>query len=91
MKFRITRHSPFFDNSPRYEYSLAHLVVHKGHRMALSSAELYALILAALTYLQDDGHQLERGVEKANLTPDEFWLLNQDSRLLPARLRPAIF
>jgi hypothetical protein len=44
--------------------------------MALSSAELYSLILAALTYLQDDGHQFERGIAKAALTPDEFWLLN---------------
>ncbi len=45
--------------------------------MALSSAELYSLILAALTYLQDDGQQFERGIAKAALTPDEFWLLNR--------------
>lgn len=45
--------------------------------MALTSAELYSLILAALTYLQDDGQQFERGIEQANLTRDEFWLLNR--------------
>ena len=58
--------------------------------MALSSAELYALILAALTYLQDDGHQFERGVEKANLTRDEFWLLNR-FRYFPGSAAPGDF
>jgi hypothetical protein len=45
--------------------------------MAIAGAELYSLILAALTYLQDAGQQFERGIEKANLTRDEFWLLNR--------------
>lgn len=45
--------------------------------MTLASAELYSLILAALTYLQNDGHQFERGIAKASLTHDEFWLLNR--------------
>ncbi len=58
--------------------------------MALSSAELYSLILAALTYLQDDGHQLERGVEKAGLNPDEFWLLNR-FRYFPGSAAPSDF
>ncbi len=58
--------------------------------MALSSAELYALILAALTYLQDDGQQFERGVEKANLTSDEFWLLNR-FRYFPGSTAPSDF
>ena len=58
--------------------------------MALSSAELYALILAALTYLQDDGHQFERGIEKAHLTPDEFWLLNR-FRYFPGSVAPGDF
>lgn len=58
--------------------------------MALSSAELYSLILAALTYLQDDGHQFERGVEKAELTRDEFWLLNR-FRYFPGSIAPSDF
>jgi hypothetical protein len=58
--------------------------------MALSSAELYALILAALTYLQDDGRQFERGVEKADLTSDEFWLLNR-FRYFPGSVAPSDF
>ena len=58
--------------------------------MALSSAELYALMLAALTYLQDDGHQFERGVEKAGLSRDEFWLLNR-FRYFPGSAAPGDF
>jgi hypothetical protein len=58
--------------------------------MALSSAELYSSILAALTYLQDDGQQFERGVEKANLTTDEFWLLNR-FRYFPGSVAPSDF
>jgi hypothetical protein len=58
--------------------------------MALSSAEMYSLILAALTYLQDDGHQFEHGVEKARLTPDEFWLLNR-FRYFPGSAAPGDF
>lgn len=58
--------------------------------MALSSAELYSLILAALTYLQDDGQQFERGIAKAALTPDEFWLLNR-FRYFPGSAAPSDF
>lgn len=43
--------------------------------MALSSAEWYDLILAALNYLQDDGGQFQRGLEKGSLSRDELWLL----------------
>jgi hypothetical protein len=78
-----------FDNSSRYEYSLAHSRS-KGHGMALSSAELYALIMAALTSLQDDGHQFERGIERARLTHDEFWLLNR-FRYFPGSAAPGDF
>jgi hypothetical protein len=45
--------------------------------MALSPAELYALVLSALNYLQDDGGQFRKGAEKAGLTRDEFWLLTR--------------
>jgi hypothetical protein len=45
--------------------------------MALSPAELYALVLSALNYLQDDGGQFRKGQEKAGLTREEFWLLNR--------------
>ena len=58
--------------------------------MAFSSAELYSLILAALTYLQDDGQLFERGVEKAGLTRDEFWLLNR-FRYFPGSVAPSDF
>ena len=43
--------------------------------MALSSAEWYDLILAALNYLQDDGGQFQRGLDKGGLSRDELWLL----------------
>ncbi len=58
--------------------------------MAFSSAELYSLILAALTYLQDDGQLFDRGVEKAGLTRDEFWLLNR-FRYFPGSVAPSDF
>lgn len=58
--------------------------------MAFSSAELYSLILAALTYLQDDGRQFERAVEKAGLSRDEFWLLNR-FRYFPGSVAPSDF
>jgi hypothetical protein len=45
--------------------------------MALSPAELYALVLSALNYLQNDGGQFRKGQEKAGLTREEFWLLNR--------------
>ncbi len=45
--------------------------------MALSPAELYALVLSALNYLQDDGGQFRKGAEKAGLTREEFWLLTR--------------
>lgn len=58
--------------------------------MALSSAELYALILSALNYLQDDGGQFRKGVEKAGLTREEFWLLNR-FRYFPGTVAPGDF
>ncbi len=58
--------------------------------MTYSSAELYDLILSAVNYLQDDGGQFRRGQEKANLSHDEFWLLNR-SRYFPGTVAPGDF
>jgi hypothetical protein len=58
--------------------------------MALTSAELYALILSALNYLQDDGGQFRKGTEKAGLTREEFWLLNR-FRYFPGTVAPGDF
>lgn len=58
--------------------------------MALTSAELYALILAALNYLQDDGGQFRKGQEKAGLSREEFWLLNR-FRYFPGTVAPGDF
>jgi hypothetical protein len=58
--------------------------------MALSPAELYALVLSALNYLQDDGGQFRKGQEKAGLTRDEFWLLNR-FRYFPGTVAPGDF
>jgi hypothetical protein len=58
--------------------------------MALSPAELYALVLSALNYLQDDGGQFRKGQEKVGLTRDEFWLLNR-FRYFPGTVTPSDF
>ncbi len=58
--------------------------------MALSPAELYALVLSALNYLQDDGGQFRKGQEKAGLPHDEFWLLNR-FRYFPGTVAPGDF
>lgn len=58
--------------------------------MALTSAELYALTLSALNYLQDDGGQFRKGSEKAGLTREEFWLLNR-FRYFPGTVAPGDF
>ena len=58
--------------------------------MALSPAELYALVLSALNYLQDDGGQFRKGQEKAGLTREEFWLLNR-FRYFPGTVAPGDF
>jgi hypothetical protein len=58
--------------------------------MAPMSAELYALILSALNYLQDDGGQFRKGSEKAGLTREEFWLLNR-FRYFPGTVAPGDF
>jgi hypothetical protein len=58
--------------------------------MAPTSAELYALILSALNYLQDDGGQFRKGSEKAGLTREEFWLLNR-FRYFPGTVAPGDF
>jgi hypothetical protein len=58
--------------------------------MAPTSAELYALILSALNYLQDDGGQFRKGAEKAGLTREEFWLLNR-FRYFPGTVAPGDF
>ena len=58
--------------------------------MALSAAGLYALVLSALTYLQDDGGQFRRGADKAGLTREEFWLLNR-FRYFPGTVAPGDF
>ena len=58
--------------------------------MALTSAELYELILAALNYLQGDGGQFRKGYEKAGVTREEFWLLNR-FRYFPGTVAPSDF
>ena len=58
--------------------------------MALSPAELYALVLSALNYLQDDGGQFRKGAEKAGLTREEFWLLTR-FRYFPGTVTPGDF
>ncbi len=58
--------------------------------MAPTRAELYALILATLNYLQDDGGQFRKGAEKAGLTREEFWLLNR-FRYFPGTVAPGDF
>jgi hypothetical protein len=58
--------------------------------MALSPADLYALVLSALNYLQDDGGQFRKGGEKAGRTRDEFWLLNR-FRYFPGTVAPGDF
>jgi hypothetical protein len=58
--------------------------------MGLSAADLYALVLSALTYLQDDGGQFRKGGEKAGLTREEFWLLNR-FRYFPGTVAPGDF
>ena len=58
--------------------------------MAPSGAELYALVLSALNYLQDDGGQFRKGQEKAGLTREEFWLLNR-FRYFPGSVSPGDF
>jgi hypothetical protein len=58
--------------------------------MALSPAELYALVLSALNYLQNDGGQFRKGQEKAGLTREEFWLLNR-FRYFPGTVAPGDF
>src|SRR5512144_803061 len=58
--------------------------------MALSAADLYALVLSALNYLQDDGGQFRKGGEKAGLTREEFWLLNR-FRYFPGTVAPGDF
>ncbi len=58
--------------------------------MALSPAELYALVLSALNYLQDDGGQFRKGQEKAGLSREEFWLLNR-FRYFPGTVAPGDF
>jgi len=58
--------------------------------MAPTSAELYALILSALNYLQDDGGQFRKGAGKAGLTREEFWLLNR-FRYFPGTVAPGDF
>lgn len=58
--------------------------------MARSAADLYALVLSALNYLQDDGAQFRRGAEKAGLTREEFWLLNR-FRYFPGSVAPGDF
>lgn len=58
--------------------------------MALSPAELYALVLSALNYLQDDGGQFRKGQEKVGLTREEFWLLNR-FRYFPGTVAPSDF
>jgi len=58
--------------------------------MALSSADWYDLILAALNYLQDDGGQFQRGLEKGGLSRDELWLLYRFS-YFPGSVAPSDF
>src|SRR5512137_1742846 len=58
--------------------------------MGLSAADLYALVLSALTYLQDDGGQFRKGSEKVGLTREEFWLLSR-FRYFPGTVAPGDF
>jgi hypothetical protein len=58
--------------------------------MTLSAANLYALVLSALNYLQDDGGQFRKTVEKAGLSREEFWLLNR-FRYFPGTVAPGDF
>src|SRR5512143_3884211 len=58
--------------------------------MALSPAELYALVLSALHYLQDDGGQFRKGAERAGLTREEFGLLSR-FRYFPGTVAPGDF
>ncbi len=58
--------------------------------MALSPADLYALVLSALNYLQDDGGQFRKSVDKARLTREEFWLLSR-FRHFPGTVAPGDF
>jgi hypothetical protein len=58
--------------------------------MVLPPADLYALVLSALNYLQDDGGQFRLGAEKAGLTREEFWLLNR-FRYFPGSVAPGDF
>ena len=58
--------------------------------MALSATEVYALVLSALNYLQDDGGQFHKTIEKAGLERDEFWLLNR-FRYFPDTVAPSDF
>ncbi len=58
--------------------------------MPLTAAELYALILSALNYLQDDGGQFRKGQEKAGLTREMFWLLSR-FRYFPGTVAPGDF
>ncbi len=58
--------------------------------MAPSAADMYALVLSALNYLQDDGGQFRKGAEKAGLTREEFWLLNR-FRYFPGSVAPGDF
>ncbi len=58
--------------------------------MAPSAADMYALVLSALNYLQDDGGQFRKGADKAGLTREEFWLLNR-FRYFPGSVAPSDF
>src|SRR5512139_237142 len=58
--------------------------------MAPTSVELYALVLSALNYLQDDGGQFRKGADKAGLAREEFWLLNR-FRYFPGTVAPGDF
>jgi hypothetical protein len=58
--------------------------------MSLPSAELYALIMAALNRLQDDGGQFRSSVEKNQLSREEFWLLSR-FRYFPGTVTPGDF
>ncbi len=58
--------------------------------MAPSAADVYAVVLSALNYLQDDGGQLRKNVDKAGLTREEYWLLNR-FRYFPGTVAPSDF
>jgi predicted transcriptional regulator len=51
---------------------------------------MYALVLSALNYLQDDGGQFHKNIDKASLTREEFWLLNR-FRYFPGTVAPSDF